>query len=77
MDLRRIRTCTLLSPRARLHHSSQPFDQWGQDGVAKLLSILITDTAVHSCFLLVVRQRLKERGREAVSSIVGGDLRWC
>ncbi len=84
MDLRRIRTCTPLSRRAELHHSSQPCDQWGRDGAATPLSILITDTAVHCCccYLLVVRQRLRaregererEREREAVRSIVGLDL---
>lgn len=38
---------TGFSRRAELHHSSRRHDQWGRDSVAKLLSILITDTAVH------------------------------
>lgn len=63
MDLRRIRTCTRVSRRAELHHSSRPCDQWGQDSVAKLLSILINDTTLHCscCFFLVVCQRLRDR----------------
>lgn len=65
MDLRGIRICTKLFCCAELHHSSRPFDQWGQDSVAKLLSILIINTAAHCCccFVLVVRQRLRDRER--------------
>lgn len=29
IDLRRVRTCTRLSHRVELHHSSRPRDQWG------------------------------------------------
>lgn len=52
IELRRIRTCTLHSPRTKVHQSSHPCDQWGSESSAELLSILITDTAT-LCRLLL------------------------
>lgn len=71
MDLRRSTTCTPLSLRAELHHSSQPCDQWGRDSVAKLLSILITDTT--DCPLLLSPCCPPEAERERLSVAL---LKW-